>query len=110
MKPNYTTDTPFAPLVENKHQTNIIIERNRAVAAEARRSAKLLAEQKKRKRNSIIAEGVLASLFSTSLGICAQVAGAFGLINNVVSIVLGTALLLAAGFAAGSAYVRSMNV
>lgn len=110
MKPNYTTDTPFAPLVEHKHQNNIILEHNRAVAAEARRSAMLLAEQKKRKRNSILAEGALASLFSTALGICAQVAGAFGLINNIVSIILGTALLLVAGFAAGSAYERSMNV
>ena len=107
---NYTTEAPFANMVENHYQTTKTIERNRAIAAEARRSAKLLAAQKKRKRNMIIAEGLLASLFATVIGTCAQVAAAFGLLNNVVAIILGTVFLLVAGFAAGSAYQRSMNV
>ena len=110
MKTNYTTEAAFIPLVEDHHQKLIDRHNKRAIEAEARKSAKLAAEQKKRKRKSIIAEGLLASVFSAAIGISALVVLAFGWLNCVVAIILGIVFLIVSGFTAGSAYERSMNV
>ena len=110
MKPNYTTESPFIPLVEDHYQNTINLERNRAIAAEARKSARLLAIQKKKKCTAIMIEGLFLTSIFGGIGCTACLATALGYINTIVGVILGSVFLLVSGFVAGSAYERSMNV